>query len=157
MYCSSCGTTVMSGLSYCNHCGAKLREAKDDSISKSSEVRPETLVWGMVAVFVFGLGAIMGLLAVMKSVFPQPDNIGLVIFFTLISFLIMLAVEGVFIWMLLGRKRGAKAASDTERLEEPEAKALSGAKVRLLPDPALSVTEHTTRDLESVELKHKTE
>jgi hypothetical protein len=111
----------------------------------------------MVAVFVFGLGAIMGLLAVMKSVFPQPDNIGLVIFFTLISFLIMLAVEGVFIWMLLGRKRGAKAASDTERLEESEAKALSGAKVRLLPDSALSVTEHTTRDLEPVDLKHKTE
>src|SRR5215208_4173968 len=110
MYCSSCGTTAIPSLSYCNHCGAKLREAKDDSISKSSEVRSETLVWAMVAVFVFGLGAIMGLLAVMKSVFALPDNIGLVIFFTLISFLIMVAAEGVFIWMLLGRKRGLTVA-----------------------------------------------
>src|ERR1044072_5565706 len=124
MYCSSCGTVVMPGLSYCNHCGAKLSGVKDDSLTKSSEVRTETLVWVMVAVFVFGLGAIMGLMAVMKSVFALPDNIGLVIFFTLISFLIMLGVEGVVMWMLLIHKRGAKEPRDTNRFEEQAAKAL---------------------------------
>jgi hypothetical protein len=53
----------------------------------------------------------------------------------------MLAVEGVFVWMLLGRKKGAKEA----------AKELSETKAHLLPEPALSVTEHTTRTLEPVD------
>jgi hypothetical protein len=151
MYCLSCGTAVTLGLSYCNHCGARLSGAKDDSLIKSSEVKPEALVGGMVAVFVFGLGAIIGLMMALKMVFPERENSGLIIFFTLISFLIMLAVEGVFIWMLLGRKRGAKEVDDTVRLKKQTAKELDEA---MLPEPALSVTEHTTRTLDPVSSQH---
>lgn len=155
MYCSSCGTAVMPGLSYCNHCGAKLRGATDNSIAKSSEPRPEMLVVAMVFSLVGGLGMIIGLLKMLKSVFNEPDNLGLIIFFTLISFLLLLAVEGVFIWKLLSRKKGVKEAGDTGRLEEQ--KELGEATVRALPEPALSVTEHTTRALEAVDLKHEME
>ena len=157
MYCSSCGMAVTPGLSYCNHCGAKLSGAKGDDITKSSDVKPETLVAAIAAVFIFGLGAIIGLMAVLKYVFNQADNLGLIIFFTLISFLIMLGVEGVFIWMLLGRRKGANQARDTERLEKQMTKGLGEAKERMLPEPALSVTEHTTRTLEPVEMKPRTE
>jgi len=157
MCCSSCGMPVTPGLSYCNHCGAKLTGAKGDDINKSSEVKPETLVGAIAAVFIFGLAAIIGLMAVLKHVFNQADNLGLIIFFTLISFLIMLAVESVFIWMLLSRKKGAKEARDTARLEKQGAKELSEAKGRVLPEPAVSVTDHTTRTLEPVDMKHHME
>ena len=99
----------------------------------------------MTAVFVFGLGAIIFLMMAMKLVFGS-ENLGLIIFFTLISFLIMLMVEGVFIWMLLGRKKGAKEA----------AKELNEAEARMLPEPAMSITEHTTRNLETVDRNRQT-
>ena len=133
MYCSACGSTVSPNLTYCNHCGAKLNGAKSDSITKN-------LLFFMTAVFVFGLGAIILLMMAMGMVFGR-EHLGLIIAFTLLSFLIMLAVESVFIWMLLGRKKAAKEAAEE----------VGEAKARMLPEPASSVTEHTTRTLDVVD------
>ena len=130
MYCSTCASAVSPNLTYCNHCGAKLNGAKGDSLTKN-------LLFFMTAVFVFGLGAIILLMMAMRMVFGA-EYLPLVIAFTLLSFLIMLGVEGVFVWMLLGLKKGAKET----------AKAPNEAKARSLPEPMLSVTEHTTRTLE---------
>jgi hypothetical protein len=140
MYCSNCGSAVSPNLTYCNHCGARLSRVK--------EVAPKHILFFMAAVFIFGLAAIIGLMAVMRYVFG-PENLGLIIAFTSLSFLIMLAVEGVFVWMLLGRKKGAKETGDTERLNKQTAKELGEGKAGMLPEPALSVTEHTTRTLEA--------
>lgn len=139
MYCSKCGSAVSPNLTYCNQCGAKLSGAKDDSTTKN-------LLFFMTAVFVFGIGAIIFLMMAMRMVFG-PEYVGLIIAFTLLSFLIMLGVEGVFVWMLLGRKKGTKEA----------AKELSEAKARSLPEPAFSVTDHTTRTLETVDTDRQTE
>jgi hypothetical protein len=147
---------VTPGLSYCNQCGARLSGANRDDLTKSSEVKAETLVFGIAAVFIFGLGAIIALMMALKMVFGT-ENLGLVIALTFLSFMIMLAVEGVFIGMLLGRKKRGKEAGDTERLKKETSKELSEAKARMLPEPALSVTEHTTRTLEPVDSKHKME
>src|SRR6267143_273893 len=111
MYCSSCGVAVTPGLRYCNHCGEKLSGAKSDRIIKSPEVRPETLVGAMVFTFVFGLGAITVLMGVMKAVLHL--EAGQVLAFALLSFLIMLSLEGVFIRLLLRRRRGVEEAGDT--------------------------------------------
>ena len=151
MYCQSCGKTVTPGLTYCNHCGVRLGEAKRDTVNKSSDIKPESLLFSMGATFVFGLIAIMGLMAALKYVFNQPENMGLIIFFTLLSFVVMLAVEGVFTWMLLSRRRDAREAKDTGRRGEHATNELGEAKARALPDPLLSVTEHTTRTLETVD------
>jgi hypothetical protein len=134
MYCSTCGSAVSPNLSYCNHCGAKLSGAK--------EVKPDNLLFFITAVFIFGLAAIMGLMAVMRFVFGPESP--MILAFTLLSFLIMIAVEGVFIWMLLGRKKTQTA------------KELGEAKARALSEPALSVTEHTTRTLETVDRDRQT-
>src|SRR4051812_47788101 len=102
MYCSSCSVVVAQGLSYCNHCGAKLSSEKGAGLIKASEVKPESLVWAMVAVLVFGFVAIVFLMMAMKM---AGLNAGQILAFTILSFLIMLLVEGVFIWQLLRRKR----------------------------------------------------
>ncbi len=147
MYCSSCGVAVAQGLSYCNYCGAKLNGVKGETRIKSPEVKPELLVSAMVVIFVFGLVAITLLMLVMKDVL---GNGGAVLAFTLLSFLIMLSLEGVIIRLLLRRKRGTAEAGDTMRLKGQATKELNAAQARALPEPMPSVTEHTTRAFEPV-------
>ncbi|MCA1642607.1 MAG: hypothetical protein LC785_11795 [Acidobacteria bacterium] len=152
MYCSSCGVSVAQGLSYCNYCGAKLSGEKGDSLIKSSEVKPASLVWGMVAVLVFGFVAITFLMMAMKMV---GLNVGQILAFTILSFLIMLLVEGVIIWQLLRRKRGAEETGDTAVSKEQATKELEAARARVLPEPMPSVTEHTTRSFEPIYSERK--
>ena len=147
MYCSSCGVAVTQGLSYCNFCGAKLKGEKGDIAIKSSAPRPESLVWAMVAVLVFGFVAIMFLMMAMKMV---GLNVGQILAFTILSFLIMLLVEGVFIWQLFHRKRGAEEAADTAQSKEQSTKELDASQPRMLAEPVPSVTEHTTRTFEPI-------
>src|SRR2546421_11667410 len=139
MYCSSCGVAVTPGVSYCNYCGEKLSGVKSGSIIKSPEVRPETLVGAMVFTFVFGLGAITVLMGVMKAVLRL--EAGVVLAFALVSFLIMLSLEAVFIRLLLRRKRGAEEAGDTVRLKGQATKELDAVQARGLPEHMPSVTE----------------
>ena len=148
MYCSFCGVAVAQGLSYCNRCGAKMSEANGDNVIKSSEVKPVSLVWGMVAVLVFGFVAITFLMMAMKMV---GLNVGQIFAFTILSFLIMLLVEGVFIWQLLRRKRGAEETADTAQAT----KELEAAQARVLPEVMPSVTEHTTRSFEPIYRERK--
>jgi ABC-type nickel/cobalt efflux system permease component RcnA len=152
MYCSTCGVVVAQGLSYCNYCGAKLSGVKGDSIIKSSEVKPESLVWGMVAVLVFGFVAIVFLMMAMKMV---GLNVAQILAFTILSFLIMLLLEGVFIWQLLRSKRGSEKLSDTVLLKEQSTNELDAAHARVLAEPMSSVTEHTTRSFEPIYSERK--
>ncbi len=155
MYCSTCGEAVAAGLSYCNHCGARLSAAKGDDVTRVAKVPPESLVWAIVGVFVVGLGCMIGLMAVMKEEFNA--NIGLVIFFALLVFLLMLVVEGVFISLLLGRRSGVKETRDQGRLKEQTTKELNAAPARVLSEPVPSVTEHTTRAFEPIYVQKKAE
>ncbi|SRR6266403_88976 len=148
MYCSSCGVAVTQGLSYCNYCGEKLSGAKSDLIIKSPEVRPETLIGAMVFAFVFGLGAITVLMGVMKAVLHL--EAGQILAFTGLSFLIMLSLEGVFIRLLLRRKRGTGEAGDTKLVKEQATRELDATQARVLPEPLPSVTEHTTRAFDRI-------
>ncbi|HEV2863030.1 MAG TPA: zinc ribbon domain-containing protein [Pyrinomonadaceae bacterium] len=147
MYCSSCGAAVARGLSYCNHCGAKLSGEKGDGVAKSSELRAESMIISaMVGLFILGLLAIAALLGVMKAVlgFSEP----LLIAAALLSFLMMFMVEGVLVWRLPRRGRGAVAAGDGVLSKGPATQELDAAQARALPEPVPSVTEEATRTLE---------
>ena len=145
MYCSSCGASVVQGLSYCNFCGAKLSGEKGESRIKSSEVRPASLVFGMVAVLVFGFVGITFLMMTMKMV---GLNVGQILAFTILSFLILLLVEGVFIGQLLRRKRGTEETDDSALSKKQDTKELEATQAQMLPAAMPSVTEHTTRSFE---------
>jgi hypothetical protein len=82
----------------------KVGRAKDDSLIKSSEVKPELLVSAMVALFILGLGAIAVLIGVMKEVvgFDLPILLAVTVF----SFVLMLVIEGMLIGLLLKGKEG---------------------------------------------------
>ena len=151
MYCSACGVNVAQGLSYCNYCGAKVGEKSSDS--KSSEVRPEFLVFMMVALFIFGLVAITILMGMMKQVLGLP--VERVLGFALFPFLLMLLLEGVCLRLLMRRNRGTEAPGANALLKEQTTKQLDRAEERLLAEPAPSVTDHTTRTLEPVYRERK--
>jgi uncharacterized membrane protein len=152
MYCSSCGAVVAQGLSYCNRCGAKLNDVKGESIVQSREVRPEFLVWAMVAVMVFGFVGIVFLMMAMKMV---GLTVGQILAFTIVSFLIMLLVEGVFILQLVRRRRGAEETGNNALAKEQAKKELDAAQSRLLRESLPSVTEHTTRAFEPIYTERK--
>jgi hypothetical protein len=148
MYCSACGVAVVQGLSYCNYCGAKLNGAKGDDGAKSPEVKPELLISAMAGVFILGLVGITMLTGVMKAILNL--NVGQILPFTLLSFLIMLMIEGVCLRLLFRRRRGPEIAVDTVVLKGQATRELDASQARALPEPVPSVTEHTTRAFERV-------
>ena len=149
MYCSSCGVAATPGLSYCNYCGATLSGAKGDDVIESPEVKPGLLVSAMAGVFILGLVAITMLMGMMKAVLHA--EVGVILAFGLLCFLIMLSLEGVFVRLLLRRKRSTAEAGDTVRLKKGQAtKELEVAQARALPEPVSSVTEHTTRAFDPI-------
>ena len=144
MYCSTCGVVVAQGLSYCKSCGARL--SQDEREGRSSEVKPDLLVTAMVATFVFGLAAIALLIGVMKAILGLDG--GQILGFMSLLLLSMLMLEGVFIWMLLRRKKGAEEM--TVLPKQQATNELDAAQARALPEGMVSVTEHTTRAFEPV-------
>ncbi len=153
MYCSACGVAVAQGLTYCNFCGEKLRGAKDDSADKSAELKPETLVSSIVALFIFGLGAMAILLGVLKQVvgFDIPILLAVTVFCSLL----LLLVEGVLIRLLLKGRSVTKEEGGAERMTERKTKEIGEAQPKALAEPASSVTEHTTRTFDPIYSERK--
>ncbi|HEV2708119.1 MAG TPA: hypothetical protein VGV59_19540 [Pyrinomonadaceae bacterium] len=152
MYCSSCGTAVTPGLSYCNRCGAELT-AKERRPANTGEASAESLVWALVSVTVGGIGAVMVLLAVLKEVFGRE----ILIVITMLSFMLVLSTAAVFIWLLLRRRGGVDEAKDTLQEKVQETKELGAETRRALREPPSSVAEQTTRTFEPVPVEHKLE
>jgi hypothetical protein len=147
MYCSSCGVAVAQGLSYCNQCGAKISSAGGVNDSEAPALNPGLLVSAMAGTFILGLVAITMLIGVMKSVLDF--NAGQILAFALLSFLIMLFLEGVFLRLLFRRTEGA-AARDDMKSKGHATKELDAANARALPEPVPSVTENTTRTFDPI-------
>jgi hypothetical protein len=142
MYCSACGSAVAQGLSYCNFCGAQLMGVIDKE-PELPKVRPELLIAAMFGLFVFGLLVIGILMGLMKNVLDLP--VGQVLGFTLLPFLLLLLLEGVFLRLLFRGKRGTRERGETVRLKGQATKELGGADAHALPEHMPSITEHTTR------------
>ena len=145
MYCSSCGGAVVKGLSYCNHCGAKLNSS--ESVEKTGELKPNLLVTASVATFVFGFAIIVAFMGVMKVILGVRTET--VLGFTSIPFLLLLVLEAVFIRLLL-RGQTTSDKQDKVRAKQHETNELDSARARALPEPIPSVTENTTRAFEPV-------
>jgi hypothetical protein len=151
MYCSTCGAAVAHSLIYCNQCGAKLRAGKADDYN-APELPPRTLVNAMMLTFIFGLAAIITLLSVLKKI---DLNEGMANAIVLLSFLILLALEGVFTWLLLSRTKVQKGVSQTSQLSEQTIKELYAPPARVIAEPVPSVIEQTTNQLEPIYREQK--
>ena len=148
MYCSTCGVVVTESLNYCNHCGARIITSSSDKVDDSRNVKPGLLVSAMVGTFVLGLIAITALLGVMKSVLGL--EAGQILGFAVLSFSIMLFLEGVFLVLLFRRNRGVEDRAKKESLAGHTTKELGAPQVQALREPLSSVTDETTRAFEPI-------
>jgi len=142
---------VTPSLSYCNRCGAEVN-AKIRDANKRSEASQESLVWALASVTIVGIGAVIGLMAVMKEV--AGFNTGLIIAFSLLVFLAFLGVDCVITWLLLRPKRDESASLRTQQKELTTNELES--KARMLPEPLFNVTDHTTHTLAPAEKERRT-
>ena len=152
MYCSSCGSAAPPGLSYCNRCGADLR-SKVNEVPRRSGPSPDSLVWGIVSVTTVGLCAVIALMVIMKEVLQSPD--GLINGFAAITFFSFLLVDALFAWLLLRSKKSRKENTEIIQLNEAIRAELNSALTSGLSEPLSSVTDHTTRTLEPVEIRRQ--
>ena len=149
MYCSSCGAAVPTSLSYCNRCGAELKP-QQSGLTKLSASTLESMIWAIAVVTIVGLGITIGMMALMKQALHFSDP--LIIAFTLLTFLSFLGVDAAIIWVLMRLRIGGKESVE----KNLSTKGLDKPAVRVLPEPGVTVTEHTTRTLDRVESDRKT-
>ena len=143
MYCANCGTPRTQGLSYCNRCGADLRERVEPSNNKA-------IAAFLSAITLLGVGgmAVMlaGALLLRKGAGLSQELIGV---FMLFTFLIVSMTEIMLIRNL------SKLSGSSERKNSFPAPSPTQHDLRLphgapLGEPVGSVTENTTRTFEYV-------
>ena len=150
MYCSTCGTPVTAGLSFCNRCGTSLNKDRAGDQDKSLAAG---LITGVVLIAILGLGLVVGGSVALKvgAEFHEPT----VLFFMTLSFAVIGSVELLLMRQLsgvLGRGREQKRLQEpVQPLFQPALVPASEARLphlRNVPEPITSVTENTTRTLE---------
>ncbi len=137
MYCPSCGMALSQMTKYCNRCGAKLSSKKSDP----SEKRLDEYLDGLFWITVFGLGLILGGIALMKKVLQLSD--GLIIAYLVLSSTAFIINFALSLWQVF------RMTKDSKKLEGNDQKLdtnnLGPAKEPLALDSPPSVTENTTR------------
>ena len=141
MYCANCGTPRTQGLSYCNRCGADLRERAESTNTKAITA----FLSAITLIGVGGMGVMLGgALVLRREAGLSQDLIGV---FMLFTFLIVSITE----FMLV--KNLSRLSGSTERKNYFPAPPPMQHDLRLpqgtpLSEPVSSVTENTTRTLE---------
>lgn len=154
MYCPTCGSLASAKLNYCKNCGAKLvkeskleREKADDSAKSMLD----NILTTLFLVVMFGLGILVGLVAVLLGNGVDHTTVGIIIGFYIA------AVFGICYILLsqVPKLINAKLAPERETPESfppPQLSAKTTGQLEEYREPVRSVTEHTTRTLDKVEL-----
>ena len=138
MYCANCGTPLTQGLSYCNRCGASLRERSETRTGAISAFLTAITLLGVI-----GLGIMLGGALVLRSeVGLSQELIG---FFMLFTFLIVGTTE---VMLVRNLSKLCGSTNPPKYLPQPMPHDLRLSQGTPLGEPVPSVTENTTRTLE---------
>lgn len=141
MYCSTCGSQIAPGLSFCNRCGSSLKEkSRSGNTSNIAAYLTAVTVLGVIGLVIM-LG---GAMALRKGAQLPPDLIGV---FMLFTFLIVSTIE-VMLLRQLSKLIGSREEQRAFPLPLQQVHELRQADVGALAEPLPSVTENTTRTLE---------
>ncbi len=153
MYCSNCGTPRTSEVSYCNRCGADLRERKESSNTTAITA----ILTAVTTLGIVGLAIMLGgAMVLRRKAGLDQELIGVFMMFT---FLIVGVTEFMLVKnlsKLIGgnesRKNSAPPVSTNElRLPANDLRLPAAGN---LGEPVPSVTENTTRTLDYVRREH---
>jgi len=121
--------------------------ATSGGITKPADLSPNFLVNAIGAVFVFGLGVFTALMAISK------EGMGfnpVILAGAMLSFVLLVGIETVLVWLLLKGRRGAEGAVITKRVKKHTTNELLETQPRELTEAAPSITEHTTRSFDPI-------
>ena len=142
MFCPTCGVSITPGLSFCNRCGATLKERIEASSGTVS-----AYLTAITVIALGGLGLMLGGAVALRSGAHLGEE--LVGVFMLMIFLIVGVVELMLGCQLSKINRNAqKKRSFSPPLEPTSFPEFRGPQVPGLIEPSPSVTENTTRTLE---------
>ena len=126
----------------------------DHRVTRHIDASQESLVWALAVVTIAGLGAMIGMMAVMTEVVHF--NIGLTMAFSLLVLATVLGVDGVIISLLLKSRRRSDAGLQSQR-RDLTTNELQGSKAHALAEPAFGITDHTTHTLDAAEKSRRSE
>jgi hypothetical protein len=141
MYCSACGSQIVPSLSYCNRCGASLKDRPDPPQTKNIAA----FLTAITIIGVGGLGMMLGGAIALRESGLGGEIIGPYMFMTLAFTLV---VE-IYLCRMLSRigfrsETGGQARAIASHMPN----LLPNVQQRVLPEPIPSVTENTTRTLQ---------
>lgn len=144
MFCSTCGTTITPGLSFCNRCGANLKERTETTVRTGAII---AFLLAITGIAIGGLGIMVGgALTLKRDAAASEDVVGMFMFFT---FFILSLIEFFLVRQL---SKVISGSTETKRVSPPPPltmpNELHPAQARGLPEAMPSVTENTTRTLE---------
>ena len=141
MYCATCGTPLAPGLSYCNRCGANLKERSETPTGSIAAFLTAITLIGLI-----GMGIMLGgMLTLSREAHLGEPIVG---FYMLFTFLIVAITEILLVRQL------SRLTSPSERrvIDIPPQTVMPSelrpAQPRTLAEPMQSVTENTTRTLD---------
>lgn len=146
MFCPSCGVALSQHLKYCNRCGTQLATTTE-AVVKKAEKRLDEYLDGLFWLTVFGLGLILGGIALLQKL--QVDS-GLMIAYMVLSSAAFLVNFWLNLREALRITRSSQEPKRTALREQLSTSELGPMKAQAVLDAAPSVTEHTTRELESI-------
>jgi hypothetical protein len=142
MYCVTCGTPLTPGLSYCNRCGASLKERSEIPSNTKSVA---AFLTAITLIGLIGMGIMLGgMLSLSTEAHLSEPLVG---FYMLFTFLIVAVTE----FLLIRQLSRLTGSSERKAIEIPHQPVMLGelrpAQPRTLAEPMPSVTENTTRTL----------
>ena len=142
MYCAHCGTPLTQGLSYCNRCGANLKERTEVSTGTISAFLTAITLIGIVGLaLMFG-----GALVLRRGANLSQELIG---FFMLFTFMIVGMTE-IMLVRNLSKLMSTKETKNYFPAAPTAPQDLRFSQGTPLGEPVPSVTENTTRTLEYI-------
>jgi len=147
MYCSTCGNEIKTELNYCNQCGARVDKTDGGDSSGAAYLSMAT---GFVCLG--GLGLTVGLIAMLLKNNVAPEVI------VILALAFLCAVFGISCLMIQQISRMTKSALGEKTFEKPnpaQLRAMNTAQLEEYRQPAMSVTENTTRTLDEVLVERK--
>ena len=145
MFCPTCGSSVTEGLKYCKSCGGRLtREIEDRDAGPGKMLNH--LLTSMVFIVLFGLGILVGLVAVMLGKDVKTEIVMMVaIVYLLAIFGICFTLARQVPKLIDARLKcwDATTDADTARQLAPH----TTAQIEEFREPVMSVTDHTTKTL----------
>ena len=154
MFCPNCGTTVNKKLKYCNSCGERLSKSGEIDKDGMPGKMLDNILTTVFLVVMFGLGILVGLVAVLLGSNVEPK------FVVFITIAYLAAVFGICYTLLTQVPKLIDARLKADGFAEESRQAvrltpLTTAQLEEYREPIMSVTDRTTKTLDQVPLERR--